>query len=617
MLLTQYQIRLLVRLSILIVVYFFLRLGFYLYHFEIYSDVKTIDILKSFLWGIRFDIAGICILNSFFAVVSLLRIFNLKAERCFYLLLNFLGILASINDYELFQFVGKRLSYDFFVISGDIWKQLPQITLYYWYLPLVASVILIGAYFVDKKLFSVSETKQKLKLREGTISVFILGLLFVGIRGGLQYKSINIQSAFIQGDNKLGHLVLNTPYHFLRTLKNKSVQRLSYFKNKDEIKVLRKYREFLTTEPRGKNNLNVVLLILESFSMEYFEQGYMPFLKELSEQSLFFEKHLANGRKSIESLPSILCALPSLLDEPISKSIFGGNKFSCLPQILKENGYDNSFYHAGARGTMGFESFTLSHGFSHYFSKEDYPLNDHFDGAWGIYDGPYLKYVAEELDEKKEPFLAGIFTLSSHQPYSIPSEFKNKFPKGSLEIHESIGYVDFSLKEFFKKIENKSWYKNTLFVITADHAQKLSSKKYQNIIGYYRVPLILFSPELKLQGTSQKVTQHSDIPKTVLDLLNITNVNMSYVGESALNPGEGMAINYVDGKSYYLIQNDRLFILEKSGEQKKFHYNWSDGKISGGEATGEPLLKAYLQYFINGLLDNNLSEEIVTARTSG
>ena len=62
-----------------------------------------------------------------------------------------------------------------------------------------------------------------------------------------------------------------------------------------------------------------------------------------------------------------------------------------------------------------------------------------------------------------EPFFTSIFTLSSHQPYSIPKQYQNKFGKGTLKIHESIGYVDESLKEFFDKASKQSWYENTLF----------------------------------------------------------------------------------------------------------------------------------------------------------
>src|SRR5690606_31160388 len=150
-----------------------------------------------------------------------------------------------------------------------------------------------------------------------------------------------------------------------------------------------------------------------------------------------------------ESLPSLLCGLPSLLAEPISKSIYSGNKFTCFPKILKDEGYTNYFFHAGARGTMGFDAYALANGFESYFARENYGTTD-FDGTWGVFDLPYLHYVANKLNETKEPFLAGIFTLSSHQPYSIPDEFKDKFPKGTLEIHESIGYADFALRKFFE-----------------------------------------------------------------------------------------------------------------------------------------------------------------------
>src|SRR5690606_9746402 len=119
-------------------------------------------------------------------------------------------------------------------------------------------------------------------------------------------------------------------------------------------------------------------------------------------------------------------------------------------------GYTNYFFHAGSRGTMGFEAYTLANGFQKYFSREDYGPHD-FDGSWGIFDLPYLQYVSNKISDMKEPFVAGIFTLSSHQPYRIPDEFNGKFPKGSLEIHESIGYADFALRKFFETAEKEKW----------------------------------------------------------------------------------------------------------------------------------------------------------------
>src|SRR5690606_10047564 len=122
----------------------------------------------------------------------------------------------------LFLFMGKRLSFDIFAVSGDIIDQLPQIAVYYWYFPLAVIALGFGLFSFDKKFFSLKNTNTTI-LKQTLGGVLLLALAFIGIRGGLQNKSINVQSAFIQGKNELGHLVLNSPYHFFRTFKNQKI----------------------------------------------------------------------------------------------------------------------------------------------------------------------------------------------------------------------------------------------------------------------------------------------------------------------------------------------------------------------------------------------------------
>jgi phosphoglycerol transferase MdoB-like AlkP superfamily enzyme len=581
-------------------IYSLLRIGFYFYHLPTYRLFTQDEIFQSFILGIRFDIAAILLVNTPVIILSFISTQNptfLFFERLFFILLNSIAILVAVDDFELFHFMGKRLSYDLFVITEDIFDQLPQLVLNFWYLPIVAILFGFVFYQFDKKYFFTDS-------RKSSWATFISGLLmigvsFIGIRGGVQHKSINVQSAFVQGKNELGHLVLNSPYHFLRTLKNEPKKKLNFFKSDDEAKnIILNSREFREAF-NGKEKANVVLIILESFSSEYLEKGYAPFLTELINKGAHFNQHLANGRRSIESLPSILCGLPSLLQEPISKSAYSGNKFSCFPKHLKEAGYTNYFFHGGARGTMGFEAYTLATGFEKYFSKEEYGDKD-FDGTWGIFDLPYLQYVSEEISEIKGPFLAGIFTLSSHQPYKIPDQFKGKFPKGNLEIHESIGYTDYSLRKFFESIENKPWFKNTYFIITADHSQKVETKKYSNIVGRYRVPLIITGPGISRENRL-KVTQHSDIPKTVLDLVELKG-ELPATSVSVFNEDKGAAINFADGSTYFMVMDNFVFTLDSKQE-----YDWESGSLSEKAPDSGILLKAYLQYFINGLINNNLS----------
>jgi len=196
--------------------------------------------------------------------------------------------------------------------------------------------------------------------------------------------------------------------------------------------------------------------------------------------------------------------------------------------------------------------------------------------------------------------VAGIFTLSSHQPYTIPAAFNGKFPKGTLEIHESIGYVDHALEQFFNKIKTAPWFNNTLFIITSDHSQKLESSKYMNMVGRYRVPLIIYGPGIN-QGESKRVSQHSDIPMSILDYVEVSG-ELPATSVSIFNNDQGVALNYADGSTYFLAQNDRIYTLEQV-----FSYNWETGESGAPEQDPGILLKAYLQYFMNGLINNNLS----------
>lgn len=610
MIFTNWHTRLIKRFLFLLIPYSLLRIGFYFYHFDVYRHFELSEIFTSFLIGIRFDIAAICLINIPIILLSLVpsnKTNFLKFERLLFTFINTCGFIVSIDDYELFLFMGKRLSYDFFAITDDILEQLPQVFLYYWYLPIIGLVMSAGVYYFDKKFFKIQDSNSK-TLNVWLGGILLLGLSFVGIRGGLQHKSINVQSAFIQGKNELGHLVLNTPYHFLRTLKNKRMEKITFFTSDKDVKEILLNDRTPNSYP-DPMKLNIVLIILESFSLEYSEQGYTPFLNELKEKSLFFERHLANGRRSIEVLPSLLCALPSLIEEPLSKSIYQGNKFNCMPEYLKAHGYTNAFFHAGSRGTMGFESYTLSNGFDRYFSKEDYSGKGDYDGTWGIFDGPYLQYVGKKIEGMPEPFLAGVFTLSSHQPYSIPVELKDRFPKGTLEIHESIGYTDFALKEFFDLVQNEPWFSRTLFIITSDHTQKLESKKFQNLVGQYRVPLMLYAPGLKIKAADpDRVTQHSDIPHTVLDVVGIKDHDLPLTGRSLLSESKGLALNLAGGTTYFMVRDESVVSLNKDGEQRHFHYDWKSGAMTNGGNSDDILLKAYLQYFINGLINNNLSQ---------
>jgi len=264
---------------------------------------------------------------------------------------------------------------------------------------------------------------------------------------------------------------------------------------------------------------------------------------------------------------------------------------------------------------MSFNAFAKLAGFTHYYGLDEYPKNQlevDFDGNWGIFDEPYLQYVAQKLTQQPQPFVSGIFTLSAHHPYTLPVKYQNTFPEGQLKIHKTIGYTDFALKQFFKAAAKEPWYLNTLFVLTADHAQQVYRKTYKNRLGYHKVPLLFFHPGKTFANiNTRKVTQHADIMPTLVDYLNIPTDKLLPFGQSVLNQSsEGRALIYSDG-IYTLVKPDFITELHPNGKSKLFKYK-SHGYLNLKEQPAtikknySRELEAYVQYFRNAMLDNSL-----------
>jgi hypothetical protein len=141
---------------------------------------------------------------------------------------------------------------------------------------------------------------------------------------------------------------------------------------------------------------------------------------------------------------------------------------------------------------------------------EEHNNTANFDGSWGIYDIPFMQYFASELNIKKEPFFTTFFSLSSHPPYVLPKDYKHQFEK--IEIRETIKYTDDAMQKFFKSIQDKEWFKNTLFVITADHTSGVNyNKTYKNRIGRYAIPLLLFKGDAQIIRAGNGISHAEEI----------------------------------------------------------------------------------------------------------
>ena len=179
------------------------------------------------------------------------------------------------------------------------------------------------------------------------------------------------------------------------------------------------------------------------------EDSYTPFLDSLYRQSATFLYAFANGKKSIDAMPSILASLPRVTT-PFSTSKYADNKLSSIASLLSTKGYTGIFSHGAPTGSMGFKSMATLLGFKHYYGMDEYNNDEHYDGVWGIWDHHFMPYFADILTQTKPPFIASIFSVNSHHPFRLPKEMSDRYrDKGTHKNNKVIQYTDESLKEFF------------------------------------------------------------------------------------------------------------------------------------------------------------------------
>lgn len=622
------------RFALLMVAYSLSRVLFMVWNWDRFEMVSAHDLFLAYFYGLRFDAAAILTSNAPMIAFWLLPprwLSNpvVKAlDLAFFGVINLLCLSLNFVDAEFVKFVGKRTSYDIFMMREDIQRQAISVLSTYWYM-CFGVIFLLGLLVYLTPIFR-REDDQNLSWRASSVwRVAAVGLVALGMRGGFQFKPLHPMDAYFSTNHNIALLTLNTPFTMMRSKPRGEVEHARYFKtDREAIEVLRDMTDLSRPPLATSKGWNVVVLIIESFGSEYTSvannyKGYTPFFDSLAREpgAFFFKYDFANSRRSIEGLPAVICGLPSFMQAPILTSDFSNNHFECLPKILARHGYSTYFLHGAHNGSMHFDSFARIAGFENFVGLNEYPKNnpEDFDHYWGVLDEPMLQYAAETMDRAPKPALIGLFTLSSHHPYYIPPKYAGKFPKGNLEILESIGYTDYSLRKFFETARTKPWFKNTIFVLTADHTQKTEHKEYDDLIGWHRVPLLIYAPGLKDRAPKvdpDRITQQIDIMPSVLDLLGIQEPNRLLVGQSVFDNGkDGHSYNYTSESYWYLDKHVLVDMgrgpwpLKAYGHDHTFDWQKRERPPQGPEVEAGLLkLKAVVQYLSEGLLRNNLYE---------
>lgn len=616
------------RFLIVLVLYSLCRGLFYALNQTVFSGASTHELVKVFLFGIRFDFSAIIQLNLLFLAAYLLP-FNFVHNRyykrtadIFFIVINATLLLINLCDTEYFKYTGKRSTADLFrfvFMSDDVAILLPQFIHDFWYLGLGWVILISVGIFIYMRFFHrpAGQYIFSLKMHCMALLLFSLlsGVLFLGARG-MGVKPVRIITAGRYTATQNIPLLLNTPFCILHTFQKQHYTTKRYF---DDGTLSQLYDpELYNPATATQRTDNIVIIILESFSKEFVGalnhgKGYTPCLDRIIRNGLVFENAFANGKTSMNALPAIFAGIPGLMDDPYITSPFSGNSIMPMPAILAAEGYHTSFFHGGRNGTMGFDDFSHIAGIKHYYGLNEYRGPAAFDGKWGIYDEEFLQFYAATLKTFPQPFFSSVFTLSSHHPYNVPERLKKKFAAAPNSLLQSISYTDYALGRFFQTIATAPWYKHTLFVLVADHTAVGQSLEYNTRAGMYRIPLVFFHPgDNSVKGMSSRVAQQTDIMPSLLDYLGVKRPFTAF-GSSVFNAAnQGFAVNYLGGVYQYFKNG---FMLAFDGEKSTALYQITKDPLLKHNLLNESAtlaadmerqIKAVIQQFDSRIINNRL-----------
>jgi len=600
--------------------------------------------------GLLFDTPAILYTNAVILLMFLLplhwkeRPAFYRAARWIYTIVNSIAVYMNLMDCVYFPFTGKRTTTSVFAefsgeSTGEMLKIFAGQFISHWYLVLLAALVTWAFW----KLFRPipSHVKKPATLPRyylwRTLALLAAVPLCIGaIRGGFTKatRPITISNAnqYVNRPAETG-IVLNTPFSIFRTLKKTPFTVPDYMSDEEALALytpLHQPADSASFTPR-----NVVVLILESYSKQHFGfynkalrggtyKGFTPFLDSLiTSSAMTYRYSYANGRKSIEGMPSVLSSLPNFV-EPLFLTPASLNAMSGLARELGENkGYTTAFFHGAQNGSMGFQAFARATGFQRYYGRTEYNADpnfngdEDFDGTWAIWDEEFFQYFAQQMNQMKEPFMTALFSASSHDPFVIPEKYKGRFPQGERPLQQCIAYTDYALKRFFQTASRQAWFKNTLFVITADHVSQQIDPFYCTTLGNYCVPIILYAPsDASLHGYDQKrIVEQIDIMPTVLDYLHYDKPYIAF-GRSMLGQDEGFALHWLpESSGYEFVWGD--YALQFDGKQVTSAYAFRTDSTFSRNILGtmppatldhmQRMMKSVIQQYMQRMTTDNLT----------
>lgn len=602
--------------------FFFLdRTVFLIYFADSLSDISVNEIISTFFYALRLDASMAAYISALPLIIYLILLFfpklnfsSLFAKAYTALLITIFSIIAAAN-LNLYTEWGTKINYRALDLAFNSTKEAiastgssPVLIL----ITIIFSIMATGI-FMSRKLIDYSMPKDSIPiLKRAGIVIISLCLTFLLIRGGWQLSPVNQSMAYFSTNPMLNHAAVNTEWNLMQDIMNNKYGNDNPYKyyKRDEAKTILK--ELFGSKQKNPIQIlenkrpNIVLIILESFTAELVgslggEKGISPNLDRLSNEGILFENIYAAAGRTDKGVTATISAFPSQAIRSIMKQNAKQEKLPGIAQDLAQNSYQTSFYYGGESEFFNMKSYILSHGYQKLTDQHSFNLKD-MNSKWGAFDDKVFNKNLKDLDIAARPFFSTLLTLTNHEPFELPGEARFKGTNVENKFRSTSFYTDSCLGAYINEARKKEWYKNTLFIVIADHSHRLPGNITEFDPKRYRIPMLFFGDVIKPEFKGIRIKKYgnqTDLAATLLNQLNISDERYSW-SKDLLNPQTPGFSFFNWDNGFGFATEEQIISFDNVGKQIILRKNTTDPKIDE-ELTKKG--KAYMQEVFQQYLD--------------
>ncbi|MCB0409183.1 MAG: sulfatase-like hydrolase/transferase [Flavobacteriales bacterium] len=579
---------------------------------DIPGNERTSLIFQAFVMGFRFDTVISCYLLAL-PTFLILVFYQLKIHSKifitilkYYLILVFsIAFLISGIDLTYFHHFFSRFSVAGLQWADDttfMFSMIFQEFDFWWVIfPIIIAIFLfikIVTRIFIKWQESVSKQKSESFNRTSSIliSVLVLGIVFLGIRGRFESKSpIRVGTAYFSNYAFINQAGLNPVFTFLRSYldaqKNKeqtihildnqiAIQNTQNYLNTNGIDSISPIARQITPDSINQNPPNVVLVIMESMSANKMGRygnpdNLTPFLDSIANQGICFDNIYSAGTHTFNGIYSTIFSMPALFTKHPMKGV-EIPKLNGIGTVLKQHGYSTSYFttHDDQFDNVG--GFLKGNDFELIISQQNYP-SEKVESTLGVPDDYMFEFAINEINQlhqKQKPFLSVMMTASDHGPYTIPEYFTPKQPDDVKK--QIVEYADWSIRKFIDLAKKQTWFENTIFAFIADHGAFMDAD-YDVPLSYNHVPFIIYAPQLITQHQQlQNYGGQIDVFPTLMHLVGLPYINNT-LGIDLLN-GNRPFMYFCNDDKMGVINKEYYYIYRKTSAASLYRYKENDRK---------------------------------------